>query len=215
MRDYPARKRYQNRAYAAHYDRARYGGILGRIKNWNTLTTIDKTLKNLEEGSLILDVPCGTGRLAPLVLQNGFRWLGADISFEMMEVAREKTAWSKNAKGNVRLDSEHMPFKSGSIDCVASIRFIYHVPASEGRIAILREMGRISKKWVIIDYNYPNPVKALYRRIGHLVKPPKRKRRLSMREIYDELASAGLRVYKAFPVSRVLSDNVILLCEKQ
>lgn len=215
MTDYPARKRYQNKSYATHYDRARYGGILGRIKNWNTLVTIEKALKNLRGGSLILDVPCGTGRLSPLILHNGFKWLGADISYEMMEVAREKTSKFKNAIGNVRLESEHMPFNSDSIDCVASIRFIYHVPTIEGRIAILREMRRISKKWVIIDYNYPNPVRTLYRRIGYLVKPPKRKRRLSMREIYDELEAAGLKVYRTFPVSRMLSDNVILLCEKQ
>ncbi|MDZ4384767.1 MAG: hypothetical protein U0940_04700, partial [Nitrospirota bacterium] len=111
-------------------------------------------------------------------------------------------------------ESEHMPFKSDSIDCVASIRFIYHVLVREERIAILREMGRISREWVIIDYNYPNPLKVIYRRLGRLVKPPKRKRRLSMREIYDELAEAGLKVYKAYPVSRVLSDNVIFLCRK-
>jgi ubiquinone/menaquinone biosynthesis C-methylase UbiE len=162
----------------------------------------------------MLDVPCGTGRLAPLVLHNGFRWIGADISFEMIEVARRKTKVFKNVAGNVRLEAEHMPFKSGSIGCVASIRFIYHVPTSEERITILRELGRISKKWVIIDYNYPNPVRALYRRIGYIVKPPKRKRRLTMQEIYAELAEAGLKVHKAFPVSRVLSDNVILLCTK-
>lgn len=214
MKDYPARKRYQSKSYAQHYDKARYGGILGRIKNWNTLNTIEKALKSLEKGSLILDIPCGTGRLSPLVLQNGFRWLGADISYEMMEVAREKTARYRDAIGNVRLESERMPFKSGSIDCVASIRFIYHVLSREERIAILREMNRISRKWVIIDYNYSNPVRSLYRRIGYLVRPPRRKRRLSMKEIYEELAEAGLKVYRAFPVSRVLSDNVILLCQK-
>lgn len=214
MKEYPARKRYQSKSYAAHYDHARYGGILGRIKNWNTLSTIGKALKEIGKGSSMLDVPCGTGRLAPLVLENGFRWIGADISFEMMEVAREKTASFRNAIGNVRLESERMPFKTNSIDCVASIRFIYHVPTREGRIAILRELGRISREWVMIDYNYPNPLKAMYRRLGHLVKPPKRKRRLSMREIYDELAEAGLKVYRAYPVSRVLSDNVILLCRK-
>lgn len=214
MRDYPARRRYQSRSYAGHYDMARYGGVLGSIKNWNTLSTIYKALRNIEEGSLMLDVPCGTGRLAPLLLHNGFRWIGADISYEMIEVARRKTKVFKNVAGNVRLEAEHMPFKSGSIGCVASIRFIYHVPTSEERITILRELGRISKKWVIIDYNYPNPVRSLYRRIGYLVKPPKRKKRLSMREIHDELEAAGLRVYRVFPVSRMLSDNVILLCTK-
>ncbi len=212
MKDYPARRRYQNRSYAAHYDGARYGGIQGRIKNWNTLSTINRALKYVNNGSLILDVPCGTGRLAPLILHNGFSWIGADISFEMMEVARKKVDVFKNVAGNVRLEAEYMPFKSASIDCVASIRFIYHVPTRGGRIAILREMRRISKKWVVIDYNYPNPVRALYRRIGHLVRTPKRKRRLTMEEIHIELADAGLKVYKAFPVSRVLSDNVIFLC---
>ena len=214
MAEYPARKRYQNSSYAAGYDKVRYGGILGSVKNKSTLATVEKAFKSIRNGSLILDVPCGTGRLAPLILKKGFKWLGADISFEMMEVAREKIAGSGNVTGNVRLESEHIPFKQESIDCVASIRFIYHVPTREGRVAILREMRRITKEWVVIDYNYPNPVNALIRRMGHLTRPPGKKKRLTMEEISGELLEAGLRIEKVFPVYRLISDNIILLCSR-
>ncbi len=212
--EYKAKKKYQSSAYASKYHNKRYGGILRSIKNRGTLNTIDKVLREIKKGSLVLDVPCGTGRLAPLILQRGFKWLGADISFEMMDVARGKTGGPKNVVGNVRLDSERMPFKSESIDCVASIRFIYHVPTREGRVSILREMRRISKVGVIIDYNYPNPIRVLYRKIGRLIRYPKRKRRLTMGEIASELSEAGLKIEKTMPVSRILSDNVIIFCSR-
>jgi ubiquinone/menaquinone biosynthesis C-methylase UbiE len=214
MVEYRSKRKYQNIAYAAGYDKIRYGGISGYIKNRYTLNAIDKVLREIKEGGLVLDVPCGTGRLVPLFAGRSIRWIGADISFEMMEVARRRPEGLINRMGNVQLDSEHMPFKSVSFDCVASIRFIYHVPTEEGRIAMLREMARVSKKWVIIDYNYSNPIKSLFRRAGYLIRPPKIRRRLSIDEIYGELEKADLRVCRKISVSRFFSDNVIFLCSR-
>ncbi|MEK6577032.1 MAG: methyltransferase domain-containing protein [Nitrospirota bacterium] len=214
MVEYRAKRKYQNSAYAAGYDRIRYGGISGYIKNRYTLAAIDKVLREIKEGGLILDVPCGTGRLIPLFAGRSFKWLGADISFEMMEVARRRSEGLKNRMGNVRLDSEHMPFKPESFDCVASIRFIYHVPTGDGRVAMLREMARVSKKWVIIDYNYPNRIRSLFRRAGYPFRSPKKKRRLSISEIYGELEKADLKVYRTVLVSRIFSDSIILLCSR-
>ncbi|MBI5746253.1 MAG: methyltransferase domain-containing protein [Nitrospirae bacterium] len=214
MVEYRAKRKYQNSAYAAGYDRIRYGGISGYIKNRYTLDAVDKVLREIKEGGLVLDVPCGTGRLVPLFAGRSIKWLGADISFEMMEVARRRPEGINNRMGNVRLDSEHMPFKSASFDCVASIRFIYHVPTGEGRIAMLREMARVSKKWVIVDYNYPNPIKSLFRRIGYLIRTPKMRRRLSVSEICGELEKADLKVCRKISVSKFFSDNVVFLCSR-
>lgn len=214
MVEYRSKRKYQDSVYAAGYDKIRYGGISGYIKNRYTLNAIDKVLREIKEEGLVLDVPCGTGRLVPLFSGRSYKWVGADISFEMMEVARRRPEAQNNRMGNVRLDSEHMPFKPGSFDCVASIRFIYHVPTGDGRVAMLREMARVSKKWVLIDYNYPNPIKSLFRRIGYLFRPPKIRRRLSINEIYGELEKADLKVCRAISVSRFFSDNVIFLCSR-
>jgi len=114
---------------------------------------------------------------------------------------------------NIRLDAERMPFKDDSLDCIFSIRFIYHIP-EEIRYPMLQEMRRITKKWIIIDYNYPNQIKEVARKIGSLFRKRSVKKRITFPEISRELKENGLQIYKVIPVSRLFSDNIILLCNK-
>jgi 18S rRNA (guanine1575-N7)-methyltransferase len=43
-----------------------------------------------QEGSLILDIGCGSGLSGEILSENGFLWLGLDISRDMLNVARER-----------------------------------------------------------------------------------------------------------------------------
>jgi hypothetical protein len=79
---------------------------------------------------------------------------------------------------------------------------------------MLQEMRRVTKKWLIIDYNYPNRFKKVARGIGSLFGERPTKRRISLQEISRELRENGLNIYKAIPASRLFSDNVLLLCHK-
>jgi len=79
---------------------------------------------------------------------------------------------------------------------------------------MLKEMRRVTKKWLIIDYNYPNRFKELARRVGSLLSKRPIKKRMMLQEISRELRENGLNVYKAIPTSRLFSDNILLLCHK-
>lgn len=206
---------YQNEQCASIYEKRRFKGLYGRAKNWNTKRVISKLVRLTGKKGFALDIPCGTGRLSHLILKGGYHWIGADISLEMMMESRKKmmNGFEGNTWWNIRLDAERMPFKDNSLDCVFSIRFIYHIP-EEIRYRMLKEMRRIAKKWVIIDYNYPNKFKELARRIGFLFRERSVKKRITFQEISRELRENGLHIYKALPVSRLFSDNIILLCNK-
>jgi ubiquinone/menaquinone biosynthesis C-methylase UbiE len=199
---------YQNKKYAEDYEKTRFQGIYGRLKNWNTKRVISKLVRFTERKGLAIDIPCGTGRLSPLILKSGYQWIGADISFEMMMKSRERMDGFKNSFWNIRLDAEAIPFKDNSIDCIFSIRFIYHIPF-ETRYRMLKEMGRITNKWLIIDYNYPNRLK-----VGSLLRKGPAKRRTTLQEISKELKENGFNIHKAISVSRFFSDNIIFLCKK-
>ena len=55
--------------------------------------------------------------------------------------------------GFVQGDAENLPLGDRSLDCVVSIRFMFHVdPITRRRI--LREMGRMSNAGSIIDYRH-------------------------------------------------------------
>ena len=210
---YHVRQLYQNKSYAAGYEKTRFQGIYGRFRNWNTKRIISKLIRLTGGKGIALDIPCGTGRLSHLILTNGYKWIGGDISLEMMAESRKRLDGLEDSFWNIRLDAEAMAFKDNSIDCIFSIRFIYHIPV-EIRHRMLQEMRRVTKKWLIIDYNYPNRFKKMARGIGSLFGERPTKRRIPLQEISRELRENGLNIYKAVPASRLFSDNVLLLCHK-
>jgi len=210
---YHVRQLYQNERYAAGYEKTRFQGIYGRFKNWNTKRVISKLIRFTGRKGIALDIPCGTGRLSPLILKSGYKWIGADISLEMMRESRKRMDGFEGSFWNIRLDAETMALKDNSIDCIFSIRFIYHIPV-EIRYRMLQEMRRVTKKWIIIDYNYPNRFKEMARRIGSLLNQSPVKRRITFEEISKELRENGLNIYEAIPASRLFSDNLLLLCNK-
>jgi len=210
---YHVRQLYQNKTYAAGYEKTRFKGFYGRFRNWNTKRVISKLLRFTGREGFALDIPCGTGRLSHLILKSGYKWIGGDISLEMMMESRKRMNGFEESFSNIRLDAEAMAFKDDTIDCVFSIRFIYHIPV-EIRYRMLQEMRRITKKWLIIDYNYPNRFKEMARRIGSLFGAKPIKRRISLQEISNELKDNGFSIHKAILASRFFSDNVLLLCSK-
>jgi ubiquinone/menaquinone biosynthesis C-methylase UbiE len=210
---YHVRQLYQNKTYAAGYEKTRFKGIYGRFRNWNTKRVISKLIRFTGGKGLALDIPCGTGRLSHLILKSGYKWIGGDISLEMMMESRKRMNGFEDSFSNIRLDAEAMAFKDSTIDCVFSVRFIYHIPV-EIRYRMLQEMRRVTKKWLIIDYNYPNRFKKMARTIGSLFGGRPIKKRISLQEITRELGENGFSIHKAIPASRFFSDNVLLLCSK-
>lgn len=210
---YRVKYQYQNKKYAEGYERTRFRGVYGRLKNWNTKRAISKLIRFTSRKGLALDLPCGTGRLSEMITKSGYHWIGADISLEMMMEARKKAVLCQDPFWNIRADAERIPFKDSSIDCIFSIRFIYHIPV-EIRYRMLGEMRRVTKRWLIIDYNYRNGCKYLAYRLRSLFKKMAIKKRLTLQEISDELRENGFVIYKSALTSRFFSDNILLLCQK-
>jgi hypothetical protein len=79
---------------------------------------------------------------------------------------------------------------------------------------MLREMGRVSRRWLILDYRHKYSwhygVWRVRRLLGLTRAPFPRVGRAQMER---ELHAAGLRVRRVFPVARVFSDKWIVLGE--
>ena len=154
------KRRYRDAVVATTYDASRFLSARGQKRNRLTLAAIQRAFDLAASlGTPIrscLDLPCGTGRLFPWLLQRQLRFVGADISLEMMRAARRKDD-AKNGGGVLlallQCDGESLPLKSQSLDAVFSIRFMFHVPR-EVRIRILQEMARVSRRWLIVDFRH-------------------------------------------------------------
>jgi ubiquinone/menaquinone biosynthesis C-methylase UbiE len=208
------KKFYQSADVAADYDEHRFRTPKRQRRNARKWAAIEKALALANGVQTIVDLPCGTGRFTGHLARAGFEVVGSDISAEMMgQAAKLPSVQHANIRGYVRADAEKLPFKSKSTDCLMSIRFLFHVDP-ETRRRMLREFGRVSRRWVIADYRHKYSFRygvwKLTRALGLTKRPFER---VSVKSMTAEFEDAGLRVAKIIPVRRGLSDKWVVLAE--
>lgn len=213
------KQHYQDLSVASAYDDIRFLKPSDRRRNQRKLTAVQKAITMANAmGTKIrtaLDIPCGTGRLIPLFKNNGIIFVGADLSAEMMQVSLSRSSKTGLMDGMVRCDAEHLPFRDNSVDSIFSIRFMFHVPEPV-RLRILVEMGRVSRRWVIIDYRHRYTFKYWSKRFLSLLgigKAPSY--RFSVKDLKREFNLAGLDAVRIFPTLRVFSDKWVALGQKK
>jgi ubiquinone/menaquinone biosynthesis C-methylase UbiE len=205
---------YQSSAVAADYDEHRFRTPKRMRRNARKWAAIQKALALTDGVQTIVDLPCGTGRFTGHLARSGYTVIGSDISIEMMQqAAKLESVKHENVRGYVRADAEALPFRTKSADCVMSIRFLFHVDP-ETRRRMLREFGRVSRRWVIADYRHKYSPRygiwKLSRALGLTRRPFER---VSVRSMRSEFEDAGLRVVGIIPVRRGLSDKWVVLAE--
>lgn len=217
--NYAYKKRfYQSSEVASDYDFHRFGSPERQRRNARKWKNIRRALAHAGGRSAvrtILDLPCGTGRFTGHLARDGYEVVGSDIAMEMMQVAARQLAGTPRLHGYVRADAEHLPLADGAIDCVVSIRFLLHVDSAT-RVAIVREMARVSTRWLILDYRHKHSYRYMTLRLRQVLGIPSARKlpQVSRAEMTSELEAAGVRVTKIFPVARFFSDKWVVLCEK-
>lgn len=220
--NYAARTAYRNEKIATQYDQKRFSSWRGRLGDWLDKQAFRSALSYLPQtGGMILDIPCGTGRASSWSVEIGQKVIGADVSAEMIAVARERLNSSYAPLGYVHADATHLPFRSKSLSCVTTIRFLGHIPPAI-RSEILREMARVSQRYIIADYCISNPIINLRRRLDYWFRGKSWGfaqnwgwQSIPKYQLENEFQLAGLKAVKWFAKVRFLSDAWIILLERK
>jgi ubiquinone/menaquinone biosynthesis C-methylase UbiE len=203
---------YQSSEVAADYDEHRFRTPKRMRRNARKWIAIQKALAMAEGTKTVVDLPCGTGRFTGHLANAGYQVVGSDISIEMMHQAAKQLSQG-NIAGYVRADAEALPFRSKSADCLMSIRFLFHVDPDTRR-RMLREFGRVSRRWIIADYRHKYSFRYGVWKLSRLLGLTRRPfERVSVKSMTSEFEDAGLRVVKIFAVRRWLSDKWVVLAE--
>ncbi|HEY2920697.1 MAG TPA: class I SAM-dependent methyltransferase [Candidatus Binatia bacterium] len=169
-------------------------------------------MKTLPAGSLVMDGPCGTGRFQGLFLSAGLKTLGADISGQMIQVAKKRTERWPGMANFSRMDFVRIPLRDGAVNAVFSIRFLVHFGSDE-RVAMLREFCRVARCKVVVSLSLSNPWMRIRRKIKELLRHDKPVRYpVTDREIEDELKQAGLREVQRLWTVPFLSEQILIVC---
>jgi demethylmenaquinone methyltransferase/2-methoxy-6-polyprenyl-1,4-benzoquinol methylase len=130
---------------ARRYDAANQVLSLGVHHGWRRAAV---RLSGVRAGDRVLDCATGTGDLALEFRRAGARVVGADFCLEMMQAAREKSAF-------VAADALLLPFHDAQFD-VASIAF--GIRNVDDPLRCLREMARVVKHFgrvVVLEFGQP------------------------------------------------------------
>ena len=168
---YKARTAYRNEAIAAEYDCRRFSSWRGRLGDRLDKRALSLALSHWsQDEGLILDIPCGTGRITSYMASTGYGVLASDISADMLTMTQGHLTDSAVAPlGYVQADAARLPFRSDTFLGATAIRFMGHIPAGT-RIEILRELARVTRGYIVADYCVFSPIVHIRRRIEHLLK---------------------------------------------
>jgi SAM-dependent methyltransferase len=159
---------------------------------------------SLPPGREVLDVPCGTGRIADILLDRGYRVTCADLSSAMLEHAatlRERGAIS------LRADLARLPLAPGTFDHAFCIRLFHHLPSPGVRRIMLGELGRVTRGNVVLTFFHPISFHNLERWIARLLAGRRSPRVcFTSGTLAREAATVGLRLERTVALGAYRRD---------
>ncbi len=153
----------------------------------------------------MLDLPSGCGRLFGAFQPHAKRFVEMDISLEMLKFARQNLAeWRP---GLAEASAFHIPLKDGVVDLAFSARLFHHVPDRRERHQYIRELCRVSRKWVIMTFFHSWSLKNVLRVIRKPFNKKKPKVTMTTGELREVAQAAGYEVVTTIPLSRLASGH--------
>jgi len=145
--------RYATASDAANYRDRRFARSgHGRRVDAAERRIVAEVVASLGVRGPVLDVPCGAGRLLPLLGAGGRGCFGADVSPEMLGLARRVAAEAQVACACLAADARRLPFADGRFELALSMRLLHRVREPGERMAVLRELARVSRGWVLFSF---------------------------------------------------------------
>ncbi|MEZ5962337.1 MAG: methyltransferase domain-containing protein [Planctomycetota bacterium] len=102
-----------------------------------------------EPGDVVVDAPCGAGRLFPFLLARGHRVLGADRSAAML-----RSAAASGDASLVCADAARLPLADKSAAGVVVFRFLHHLDAAAAR-RVVEAAARVADRWIVVSVFHP------------------------------------------------------------
>lgn len=205
-------RHYQNADVATDYDRARFSSVAGRLFNFFDKRALRRALVGLPPGSRIADVPCGTGRLAEVLLESGFTVHGIDIASAMLDVARARLGHFGDRFTAEVSDIGATTAGRRRFHAVLSARFLMHFPLAE-QAAMIAAMAAMADARLILTQGITTPFqrlrRAVKRRLGLFQNPAAFP--VTNAEMAAMLEAAGWREIRRHRVLPVLSEATVIV----
>lgn len=184
----------------------RHNLIANRERN-----AVKSLLKQVPNES-VLDIPCGTGKLAPVFFQTGSEVVACDISENMLNIAESE--YERHGVSDVRFqvcDAEEISNTLNErVDVAVCLRLLHRVPTDVKR-TILAELGTVGD-YVIASTAIETPFHKTRRKLRQrLMGGDERNHGYESPETTRELMTDGFEIIASKRVLPVLSQEHVFL----
>ena len=205
------REHYKDRHVAETYDRARFNSLAGWTFDRLEKRALLSALRDVPAGSEIIDIPCGTGRLAQALLGAGYHVTGVDISPAMLDAAGRKLAPFGTRFTGTLGDAMRLPVPERPFAAAVCARILMHFPLDQ-QIEFLRGVARQTKGIVVFNQSYNSGYQRARRwvksRLGHSVPVA---HPLAEADIERLLKGARLREVRRLWLAPLVSEAFMLV----
>lgn len=191
-----------------------------RVNNRQEQRLIRRLLRSVsmvDPHGLVLDLPCGYGRLYPIVRELGIPVVESDWSFPLLTAARRIQARRyglESSQNYVRATALALPFSGGAFEFVLSARLSHHIRDHEQRLQHLRELLRVSRRWLMFTYFDADSVKNRMHELGRRFRGKRAKWTLTFEEVQAAGRAEGFEVVQWAWISRFFSGHRYVLMQR-
>lgn len=190
-------------AYRADYQNKLHRKVSDRLER----RIFGKLLPEVGPCEIILDLPCGAGRLHGLLKAHAPRVIEADFSGSMLRLNRElHPQWEEDRY--LRCSALDIPLGDDSVDLVVSVRLSHHINTPKGRRRHLEELFRVARKGVICTWFSATSLKNLLRRARSVFNHKRPKNTMHNKEVAEIAAECGFLTKKTMPLAVVGSGHM-------
>lgn len=192
-----------------------------RVNNWSEQRLLKRLLDPVAAAGIdgrALDLPCGYGRLYSLLRDLGVSVVEGDWSFHLLGAARFFHAKEQAATppaGYVRATALRLPFKDRTFGLVLSVRLCHHIREHQERVQYLREIMRVSRKWLVFTYFDTDSVKNRTHEYRRRHNGKRSKWTLTSQEVLEISHAAGFELVRSVWMSRFFSGHRYVLLRRK
>jgi len=192
-----------------------------RVNNWHEQRLLRNLLRSAgidKLDGISLDLPCGYGRLHAIVRELGARVIEGDWSFSLLSAAKRYHLEQDRHElpaGYVRATALQLPFPDRAFEFVLSVRLSHHIREQHERIQHLREVMRVSRKWVVLTYFDSASVKNRNHDYRRRFNGKRAKWTLSFDEVQEFVQAEGFQLAQWAWISRFFSGHRYVLLRRK
>lgn len=195
-------RNYQRDQAAATYNVKYRSHWTKRMSTRREFRLLDKLLGSQGRSKALLDLPCGGGRLSPSMAPHADLLIETDVALGQVRYLREHGRVATEQAWMIA-SGFRIPLRDASVDGAVCVRLTHHLPKEAERQHLVRELLRVSRRFVIVTFFDYHSMKNTFRRLSRPFNRKSPKSTMKKEELQRLAEECGARLV-AYPALSLL-----------